>query len=96
MITLTSMRDTLTHCVAQQLCMDMDIYEYMHHVVVYLVEQGMDMEEIHDLYMDVYNSAHEEALMVKAMYERYGIKVDVEGCGGSSIHPSVLLEKYFI
>lgn len=93
--TFVSMQDTLTHCVAQQLCMGQDIYEYMQYVVVYLLEKEMDIEDIQNLYVHVYYNAQEESLVIKDMYARYGIKVDVEGHGGSQIHPRVLLEKYF-
>lgn len=93
--TIASMKDVLTHCVAQQLCMEQDIFGYMQCVVSYLLDEGLELDDVHELYSYVYYHAQEEALMIQDMYARFGIKLNVVGHGGSQIHPSILLERFF-
>lgn len=95
-----NLKNTIAHNIAQQILIGQDIYEYLGSLTDFLFTMHeeadyLTLDEIHEIYLYAYYKGKEEALYVVQMYEKYNIKVGVDGHGGSQIAPAVALEQYF-
>jgi TRAP-type mannitol/chloroaromatic compound transport system substrate-binding protein len=99
-IILANLKNTITHNVAQLLVSTgkEGAYDYLGAVAEYLLNDpvplalGIDMDTANEIYIYAWNHAQEEVDIVKSMYEQHGIEINVNGNGGSQIHPSVMME----
>lgn len=93
--TLLAIKDVITHNTAQIRLYEGDIYEYLSEVNKYLLEQNLDVDTVNDIFLYAWRHSEDEINIIRDLKERYGIVLEVQGHGGSQIHPRVLLEKYF-
>lgn len=100
---VASLKDTACHNVAQLLLGNNEegMYNWLNATAEYLltdevpVSMGITLEDVHEIVIYAWNHGREEVEIIKAMQAR-GISINVDGHGGSQIHPVVLLEKILV
>jgi hypothetical protein len=91
---LLSFRSAITHSLAQNLLFDAkyDKYTYLNQWAKLLMNgHKYDVHETSEVILYALHHAEEEVLVIKDMQSR-GIKINVQGHGGSAIKPEVLAE----
>ncbi|MNQ33160.1 hypothetical protein D3C85_465830 [compost metagenome] len=89
-----SLKSNVAHNVAQNLLANenFDIYGYLGECAMVFFNVGIPDDYVHDIYLYALHHGPEEVEVVKGMYARHGISMNVEGNSGSAIAPSIMLE----